>query len=554
MVILFLVSAAQALFVNPANGNDFPSGFTTAQHAVPHEDNTLPNIVLIVADDLGYGDFSCYGAVNISTPHVDGLAAGGVRFTDAYVASSLCSPSRYSILTGRYSWRTKLRTGVLKPFAPPLIEEGRTTLASLLKSQGYATACIGKWHLGFHWTLKENAPADAAISVFDSWGTSPQQYIDFSQPLEGGPVDLGFDYFFGMAGSNNMIPFVFIENDAVVMPPSVPNDFGAQILKAPSWDVRTLDATLADKAVNVIDDHFRKKNPAPLFLYLATSAVHAPCLPTKTLGMSKAGLRGDMVVEFDRTVGRVLQALEANDALEKTIVMVTSDNGPQPGDRYAQIQKFKSGFFGDSYDFYQSYFDGYSPEYPGLGGQAQGWLTYDHQAAGPLSGFKSDAWEGGLRVPLIIQWPGKIKNGSVSDQLVSTVDLLATFADIASAELHDRGGEDSYSFLDHLLNSNIPPDRESLVMVAGRSGALAVRRGDWKFIEAAPAKEDSSGYPPPPNEIPGIDSPYRAQLYNLCKDIAEQHNLVANMPEKVNMMQALIETVKRTAKSEAKYK
>lgn len=532
----------------------FQSSVTLHAQRSSQRAGALPNIVLIVADDFGYGDLSCYGATKIHTPHVDKLAERGIRFTDAYVASSLCSPSRYSIMTGRYSWRTKLRREVLKSFAPPLIEEGRTTLASLLASKGYSTACVGKWHLGFNWSLKENAPADAEVSVFDSWGTEPQEYIDFSQPLRGGPVERGFHYFFGIPGSNNMIPFVFIENDRVVNPPSVPNDFGQRTLKAPDWDLRSIDQTLADKAINVIDRHFEENTTDPLFLYFATSAIHAPCLPSATRGQSRAGLRGDMVLEFDRVVGKVTDALKRNGQLDNTIIIITSDNGPQPGDPYPQIQRFKSKSFGPQYDYYQPYFDHYGAIYHGVAGQAGGWVTYEHDPTAGLSGFKSDAWEGGLRVPLIVHWPDKIRKGTVNSQVVSTTDFLATFADIVGAGLNNGEGEDSYSFLQTLLKSDGRTARESLVMVAGRSGALAVRRGSWKYIEAAPvsARNAQSAYPPSPNEFPDMASPYTPQLYNLKEDVKEKNNLLDTNPRKAGELKAIIDKVKENARSEVK--
>lgn len=516
--------------------------------------SAYPNIVLIVADDFGYGDLSCYGSEKIVTTHVDNLASNGIRFTDAYVASSLCSPSRYSILTGRYSWRTSLKTGVLTPFAPPLIEAGRTTLASLLKRKGYFTACVGKWHLGFNWALKEDAPADAEESVFNSWGIQPQQHIDFSRRVTGGPLAKGFDYFFGIPGSNNMIPFVFVENEKVLAPPSIPNDFGPKTLRAPDWDPRSLDQKFLMKAVDIIDEHFKKTTPEPIFLYFPTSAIHLPCLPTITKGKSGAGLRGDMVLEFDMMVGEVVKALERNGVLNNTLVIVTSDNGPQPGDPYTQIERFRSNDFGSDYDFYQSYFAGYQPKYSGIGGQPKGWLTYGHDAAAGLLGFKSDAWEGGLRVPLIAHWPEKIRNGSVSRVPVCLTDLLATIAGVTDERLNRDEGEDSYSFLNTLIRRDAPPTRESMTLVAGRSGAMVVRKGAWKYIEASatPDRSSPNAYPPHPNEYPGAARVDETQLYNLEKDVYEKNNLARDLPGKVEELKSIIDKVKTNVKSEDK--
>lgn len=511
-----------------------------------------PNIILIVADDFGYGDLGCYGATRIKTPEVDKLASEGVRFTDAYVSSSLCSPSRYSILTGRYSWRTHLKSGVLKSFAPPLIEEGRTTLASMLKKNGYYTACIGKWHLGFNWALNDDAPADADSSVFESWGLEPQKYIDFTKPVKGGPIEKGFDYFFGISGANNMIPFVLIENDKLLEPPSVPNNFGSKVLRAPNWDLRYLDQKFTEKAIDVINGHFRKSVSSPLFLYFPTSAIHRPCLPTFTKGKSQAGMRGDMVLEFDHMVGELVEALKKNNALKNTIIIITSDNGPQPGDPYSLVEKFKNKTMGEGFDYYENYFADFKPEYPGNGGQKTGWLVYDHNPTAGLFGFKGDAWEGGMRVPFIVYWPEKIKGGLVNSNIICLSDIMATIADMTGQKLQENEGEDSYSFLPNLLNNNSPQVRKSLTITSGRSGAMIVRKGGWKYIEGADSKDLDPTQPYTPNTYSNATSYLKPQLYNLTEEIYEKNNLIDQMPEKVTELTNIIEKVKANNKSEAK--
>ena len=510
-----------------------------------------PNIILIVADDFGYGDLSCYGATKIKTPEVDKLASKGIRFTDAYVTSSLCSPSRYSLLTGRYSWRTHLKSGVLKSFAPPLIEKGRTTLASMLKKNGYYTACVGKWHLGFNWALKDNAPGDADSTVFESWGTEPQQFIDFSKPVKGGPIEKGFDYFFGISGANNMMPFVLIENDKILEPPSVPNNFGTKVLRAPNWDLRYLDQKFTEKAIGVINGHFGKNESKPLFLYFPTSAIHRPCLPTITKGLSQAGMRGDMVLEFDHMVGELVKALEKYNALENTMIIITSDNGPQPGDPFSLVEKFKNKTMGEGFDYYQPYFANYKPEYPGNGGQETGWLVYDHNPTAGLFGFKGDAWEGGLRVPFIVNWPKKISGGVVNSNVICLVDILATIADITGVKLQENEGEDSYSFLQNLLNNDARQVRKSLTIVSGRSGAKVVRKGEWKFIEGADPRDLDPTQPYTPNDYANAPSYLKSQLYNLKEEIYEKSNLIDKMPERVKELTDIIEKVKENNKSEA---
>lgn len=515
-----------------------------AQNRAP---SSHPNIVIIMADDLGYNDFSCQGAVKISTPAVDALAADGMRFTDAHTASSLCSPSRYSFLTGRYSWRTRLKSGVLTWFARPLIEEGRTTLASLLKRNGYETACIGKWHLGFDWALKANAPADPEKEVFDSWELSTQDYIDFSKPVKSGPVERGFDYYYGISASNNMIPFVFIENDRVVQPPSVEKEYvydtDQKSTRAPNWNLETLDQDLTSKAVAVIDRHFRENRQQPLFLYYPTAAIHRPCLPTFTKGKSQAGLRGDMAETFDWIVDQVVSALKRNNAFENTLIIITSDNGGVPGDPVAALDAYQEAF-GNKY--HQDYFDVYKPEYSrpqGNATQRNGWLTYGHRSSGKYLGFKSDAWEGGHRVPLIIRWPGKVKQGQINANTVCNTDLLATLADLVGDTLAGTEGEDSYSYLDNLLGNSTAQVRQSMTLTAGGSGAFVVRKGDWVFIQAGKPAWGQTYYA----NGPATRDP---QLYNLKGDAGEQHNLFARMPEKVAELRAVIQKSKKLIKSE----
>jgi arylsulfatase A-like enzyme len=507
-----------------------------------------PNIVIIMADDLGYGDLSAYGATKINTPAVDELANGGMRFTDAHTASSLCSPSRYSMMTGRYSWRTPLRVGVLTWFAQPLIEKQRTTLPSMLKRNGYKTACIGKWHLGFEWALKDGAPADPVKDVFNSWELGTQDHIDFSKPVKEGPIERGFDYYYGISASNNMIPFVFIENDRVVMPPTVKKDYvydtDQESIRAENWDLETIDQELTKKAVKVIDDHFGKKSKEPLFLYFPTSAIHRPALPTHTKGKSGAGLRGDMVLEFDNTVKQVVAALKRNNAFENTLIIITSDNGGTPGDPVLPLERYKKDL---ADKFYLDYFDEQTPQFVNPGGNAigkKGWLTYDHPSAGPFRGFKSDAWEGGHRVPLIVHWPGRIKPGQTNDNLVCNSDMLATFSELVGDKLKDGEGEDSYSYLGNILGTENKQSRETMTIVAGGSGAYIVRKGEWKFIDSGKAAWGQTFYKDGPKTKDN-------QLYNLKEDPTESKNLYESMPEKVKEFREIILEVEKKSGREA---
>lgn len=511
------------------------------------KEKETPNIVLIVADDLGYGDLSCYGATKISTPAIDKLASEGISFSNAYVTSTLCSPSRYSILTGRYSWRTRLKYGVLKYFDKPLIEKGRTTVASMLKRNGYHTACVGKWHLGFDWELNEKAPANPDESVFNSWAANTQDYIDFSKPVKEGPIERGFNYFFGMAGSNNMQPYVYIENDRVIQAPSEaqkPYDHYVNVAKASNWDIKTVNQILTHKAVDVINGHFKNNEKEPLFLYFPASAIHRPCLPTFTKGKSEAGLRGDIVVELDWTVNEIVKALKENEAYDNTLLIFTSDNGTRPGDPALWLDEYENGGYED---YHQDYFDDHTPQYVNEHGNKiwkRGWFTYGHNASGELLGFKSDAWDGGFKVPFIVHWPNKTVPGTINRNAICLSDLLATFADLVGDTLEEDEGEDSYSFLTNVFDIDAPQVRKTLTIAGGASGAFVEIKEGWKYIEAAkPGHWPETFYPNGPSNL-------EPQLYNLEEDISEQNNLYNKMPEKVSELADVIEKVKVYAKSE----
>ncbi len=519
---------------------------TAAQQAGPP-----PHVVIIMADDLGYGDLGCYGAEKIPTPHTDRLAANGMRFTDAHSSSSLCSPSRYSLMTGRYSWRTPLRRGVLKWFAKPLVEAGQVTLGSMLQGKGYRTAYVGKWHLGFEWALREDLrPADPDRDVFDTWALTSQQHIDFSKPVKQGPTTRGFDYYYGIAASNNMIPFVFIENDRVVLPPTVEKDYvydtDQASLRAANWDLETLDQQLTQRATGVIDAHFASTPTDPLFLLFSTASIHRPCLPTFTKGKSGAGLRGDMVLEFDWIVGQVVDALKRNGAFDDTLIIVTSDNGAVPGDPLIALERYRSDL-GDRY--YLDYFDDHAPQYVDPDGNAvnrKGWLTYNHASAGPFLGFKSDAWEGGHRIPLVMHWPGTIASGQVNGNMVCNADLMATLADLVGYE--GPVGEDSYSYRANLTGESGEQMRASMVLVSGRSGAYAVRMGNWKYIEEADRRwsEGQTHYAEGP-------SPTDHQLYDLTNDTGERDNLYARYPDVIADFKELIRNVALANKNEGNH-
>ncbi|WP_296621680.1 arylsulfatase [Marivirga sp.] len=508
-----------------------------------------PNIILIVADDLGYGDLSSYGATKIKTPTIDLLANQGVKFNNAYAASSMCSPSRYSILTGRYSWRTRLKYGVLKYFDTPLINQDRSTIGEMLQRNGYYTACVGKWHLGMDWTVNDKAPENPAKNVFDSWDANSFQYIDYSVSVKNGPIERGFDYFYGITGSNNMQPYVFIENEHVTQAPSEKErayDHYNPADKAPNWDIRKVNIDLTNKAVEVINKHFKNNTDKPLFLYHPSTAPHRPCLPTFTKGESQAGLRGDVIQELDWSVGEIIRALKENNAYENTLIIFTSDNGPRAGDPVYWLNKYKDGDE-DYQDAYSKLSENYKPELKKEDGNLiwkEGWITYDHKASGELLGFKSDAWEGGFRVPFLVSWPNRIKTSYENSNMLCLTDLYATIAEIIGETPSTNEGVDSYSFLSNIEDKNAKQIRTSMVLSGGASGAFVVLKDDFKYIEPAEKGRWPETYYP---DGPSI---YDYQLYNLNEDIGEQHNLYSENPEKVNNMRQIINKVKNNHKTE----
>ncbi|MHB0958686.1 MAG: sulfatase family protein [Pirellulaceae bacterium] len=466
-----------------------------------------PNILIVLADDFGYADASCYGG-KIRTPHIDRLAAEGMRFTDAHSTSSVCTPTRYSLLTGRYNWRTKLQAGVLGGLSPRLIEPGRTTLASLLKKHGYFTACIGKWHLGMDWTVKPGGDvADLSIErreqVFN---------VDFERPIANGPNSVGFDYYYGISASLDMVPYAFIENDRVTSLPVEDRDFlmmhdrtphrrTRQGPAAPEFDATDVLPVITRKSVEYIDQRAAQAHEGvPFFLYVPLASPHTPILPTpEWQGKSEINPYADFVMQSDGAVGEILAALDRHRLTDQTFILFTSDNGCSPEAKFDELA-------------------------------AQG-----HLPGGPLRGHKADLFEGGLRIPLIARWPRQISAGTTSNQLVCHVDLLATVAQIVGHSLPTDAGEDSISFLATLRDGMVPA-RDHLVSHS-INGSFAIRRGWWKLLLCA----DSGGWSPPqPGSRQAAELP-STQLFNLEDDVAEQHNLVERYPEKVRELTALLE-------------
>jgi arylsulfatase A-like enzyme len=471
----------------------------------------LPNIILILADDLGYGDVHTYNAQSkIPTPHLDRLAKEGIRFTDAHAPDSLCTPTRYGILTGRYCFRSRLKSGVLPPWGAPLIEEGRLTLPAVLRQQGYATAALGKWHLGWKWPTTDGKPPASKDGIGN---------LDFTQPLANGPITRGFDSYFGV-DLPNYPPYCFIENDRSVGIPSQPAPMTKGGMNrpgpvVPGWNLTNTMPEITQRAVKYVEE--AGESGKPFFLYLALTAPHYPVVPAPEFhGRSQAGPYGDFVAQVDCTVGEVLAALSRAKLEKNTIVIFTSDNGPEcveidPG-AYDRIQQ------------------------------------YDHRSMDGLRGVKRDAWEGGHRVPFLARWPGHFPKGRVSDEIICHVDLMATFAKLAGASLPANAGEDSYDIMPALLGRKQKQSiREATVLHSG-SGKFVLRQGDWVFIDARSGDDNKEpawfkqerGY---------TTNNFAGELYNLRKDLVERRNLYGEKPELVQKLTALLDKYKREGRS-----
>jgi arylsulfatase A-like enzyme len=482
--------------------------------AAPAAAPSKPNIVLLYGDDIGYGDFACYGAKNVKTPNVDRVAREGIRFHNAYCSSATCTPSRYSLLTGEYAFRKK-GTGVLPGDAALIIEPGRATLPSILKDAGYATAAIGKWHLGL------------------GDGTKP---IDWNQEIKPCPREVGFGYSFIMAATGDRVPCVYMENGQVVgllstdpiyvnykeAYPGEPTgvterkslkmDWSAghnQAVvngigrigymkggKAALWKDEDMAAVFTRQALGFIE----REKDHPFFLYLATHDIHVPRVPNpRFVGKTTMGPRGDAIVEFDWAVGQMLDKLEQLHLTTNTLVLVSSDNGPVLDDGYKDFANEKLG---------------------------------DHKPAGPLRAGKYSLFEGGTRMPLLVRWPGQVKPGE-SDAIISQVDFAATLGALAGGKPDPHTMRDSLNLLPTLLGQS-PTGRDEVVEFANR---LAIRRGQWKFI--------------PPGNINDLLGPWKqlkvpepGWLFDLAADPGETNDVAAQHPEKVKELANLLERIR----------
>jgi len=464
----------------------------------------LPNVVLILADDLGYGDLSCYGATKIKTPNIDRIAKDGMRFTDAYAPGAICSPSRYAIMTGRYDWRTGEKTGVLHWDAPLHIEPGRLTLGSMLKMKGYQTGYFGKWHLGF------------------GMGYKP---VDWSDPLVPGPLEVGFDTFYGLPANHENIPEIYVHDHDVVDripgervwvdgPKNNANTFGV----SPVRDKYECGPRVAQKAVDYIKS---ASTDEPFFVFYSSVEPHNPITPAKEVqGSSECGLYGDFIQQLDHHVGKILAALEEKGVMDNTLIIFTSDNG---GLRVPP--------------------EGNSPQAVAL--------RMGHEINGELRGRKHVIYEGGVRVPLIASWKGRIKPGTESAQVVSGVDIIATLGEIVGHQYHFGRREyieDSFSIVPVLLGRQ-PKNKPVRPPVVSTStiGTFMVRDGDFKMIEERELI---------PQHLKAVRHQYKnwgsenhKQVYNLSNDISEEQNMIVERPDVYDRLTRYLNVLRRDGSS-----
>ncbi len=466
---------------------------------------TKPNIIFILADDIGYGDFGCYGATKVKTPNIDRFATQGLRFTDAHSPSAVCTPTRYALMTGEYAWRKK-GTGILPGIAALIVEPGRVTVPSLLKQAGYATGVIGKWHLGL----------------------GAQSPTDYNGEIKPGPLEVGFDSAFIIPATGDRTPCVYVQDHRVAgLDPSDPIQLDYSVQrgeprsfvngiprigsqtggKAALWKDDEIADTLAAKADAFLD----RNKDKPFFLFLATHDIHVPRVPhARFKGTSQAGVRGDTIHSFDWTIGQVLATLDRLKLADNTLVIVTSDNGGTLDSNGPDIEH------------------GGTPE-----------TNNGHPHNGPLRAGKGSAYEGGTRVPFLARWPGHIQPGD-SGELICHVDMLATFAALTGQALPADAAPDSFNVLPALLGEKLGrPCRDHLVE---HGNVLAIRQGPWKLIpaEAAGTQAKKARKKAPRGE---------AELYNLADDLGETTNVAAAHPDQVKEMTELLQRVRERGRS-----
>lgn len=486
---------------------------------------TKPHVLLILADDLGYGDVRCYNEQSkVPTPNIDRLAREGMRFTDAHSPATVCTPSRYSLMTGQMAFRVPNGGTVFQGAGgPSLIAPGRLTLPALLKQQGYATAAVGKWHVGL--TFR-----DSLGEAIHKGGLEDVRRIDFTRRIEGGPLDHGFEHFFGTAccPTTDWL-YAFIDGDHIPVPPTMPID-KSKLPKhpyandcrngfiAPDFPMEEVDLIFLKKSREFMAEHMRTTPEKPFFLYHATQAVHLPSFAAPEFqNKTQAGPHGDFIGELDHIIGELMKELDKLGIADQTIVLLSSDNGPET----TSVVHMRA--------------------------------DHGHDGAKPWRGMKRDAWEGGHRVPLIVRWPAHVKSGSNSDQLASLTDVMATLAAITGADLPNHSAEDSFNLLPVLEGTATTPVRPYLLTQAfGGQRTLSIRRGSWKYIDHRGS--GGNNYTSPELKrfaLPEVAPEAPGQLYDLASDPGETTNLYFKHPAIATDLKALLDKSKAEGRSAA---
>ena len=476
----------------------------------------MPNIVFILADDLGYGDVACYNRESkVPTPNLDRLAKQGMLFTDAHSPSTVCTPTRYSLLTGRMAFRAGMRGVFTGVGGPCLIKKDRLTLPQMLKNKGYATACFGKWHVGMTFLDKDGKRVTAG-------GVKGVKQADFTRAIPDAPIHRGFDKFFGTAccPTTDWL-YAYIDGDRVPVPPTGLLDQGPlpkhpysrdnrRGMIAPGYDLEQVDLVFLKKSQEFMEQHVKASPDKPFFLYHSMQAVHLPSFPADQFkGKTKAGPHGDFIFELDHIVGELMKTLDRLGVADNTLVMFASDNGPEVPTVLSMRKDHK------------------------------------HDGARPWRGVKRDQWEGGHRVPFIVRWPGKVKPGTTSDQLTSLTDVMATCAAVVGAKLPDNAAEDSYNILPVLLGMQGDKPVRRYMIQQSITPAMSIRGGDWKYLDHKGSGGNSytregrwSMKPYALKEL-ALDAP--GQLYNLKTDPGETTNLYFKHPEIVKELKAKLD-------------
>ncbi|MEN8250348.1 MAG: arylsulfatase [Bacteroidota bacterium] len=482
-------------------------------------ENIQPNIVIIYADDMGYGDLNCQNPNSkIPTPNLDQLASEGMRFTDAHSSSGICSPSRFALLTGTYHWRRQ--HGIVNSFGTPFFKDTDITLPQILKTKGYTTACIGKWHLGWDWELK-NTPSGEVMQ----WGAMRKFYlpeeIEWNKPITGGPLDRGFDYYFG-DGTINFPPYAWVENDRIIEMPTEVMDINntGYDTKEGNWEFRPgpkmkgwnpyeVLPTLTKKAVEWIN---KRNENEPFFLYFPLPSPHAPIIPNDEFdGKSQAGGYGDFMVQTDWVAGQVLKAIKEKGLEDNTIIIFSADNGTEA---YAWERAEK----------------------------------YGHFSMGNFRGLKRDVWEGGHHVPFIIKWPGQVEANSISNEVISQIDIMATLANITGIDLPETAAPDSYDLSALIKGEEYRSPLREATIHNTYAGKWGVRKGDWLYIN-----DKSGGHRELPESFKKLtgytDFDTQGVLFNMKNDSEQRVNLYENYPEKIVEMDSLLQVYRNTSSS-----